>query len=73
MKKIFLNITLIVSIIVMSVIFGFFLYDLIGLFINNSVVSPYIERFIAFCTITLIGIVLCIISLVFFNKKKKDE
>lgn len=73
MKKIFLNITLIVSIIVMSVIFGFFLYDLIGLFINNSVVSPYIERFIAFCAITLIGIVLCIISLVFLNKKKKDE
>ena len=73
MKKIFLNITLIVSIIVMSVIFGFFFYDLIGLFVNNAVVSPYIERFIAFCSITLIGIVLCIISLVFLNKKKKDE
>lgn len=71
MKKIILNVTLIVSAIVMAVIFGFFLYDLIGLFINNSVVSPYIERFVAFCAITLIGIILCIISLIIVNKKSK--
>lgn len=71
MKKIILNVTLIVLAIVMAVIFGFFLYDLIGLFINNSVVSPYIERFVAFCAITLIGIILCIISLIIVNKKSK--
>lgn len=68
MKKIIVNVTLIVSAIVMLVMFGFFMYDFVGLYQNDSVISPYFERFLSFWLINLIGAVLCIVSLILINK-----
>lgn len=71
MKKMLVNVALGVAAIVMLIMFGFFMYDFVGLFLNNAVVSPYFERFLAFWLINFIGAALCITALI-FNIKNKD-
>lgn len=72
MKKLLVNIALIVATIVMLIMFCFFMYDFVGLYTNNSVVSPYFERFLAFWLINFVGACLCISALILFNIKNKD-
>lgn len=69
MKKIIVNICLIIATLALIMMFILWMYDLISMQLTvDEPLHPYFERFLSFSLVSLIGAVGCIIALVLINK-----
>lgn len=69
MKKVIVNICLIIATLALIMMFILWMYDLISMQLTvDEPLHPYFERFLSFSLVSLIGAVGCIIALVLINK-----